>query len=368
MTLGSLVGGAHARARCARARRWTPAAPDCRFTGVTHDSRAVVDAAWSSSPFAASAPTARRSPPRPCAAARRRSSRKRRRRPGITVPWLRTPDARLALAELAGILYGQPSEALTVVGVTGTNGKTTTTYLLAAVFDAAGMPCGRIGTVTVRVGPDAGRRARRVAHDAGSAGGAAAAARNGGPRLQGVRDGSVVARAGAAARGRRALRARPSSRISRAITSTSTSTCSSTSPPSGGCSKCCRPARPRSSTSTIPWGQELAASLPTRRDLRHSARGRRPRRRRFSPRSKAWRFRSRRRRACCRCGRRWSAGRTSTTSSASSPPRIGARRARAGHRSRHRATRRRARPLPDGVGRRPTTCASSSTTRTPTMR
>jgi len=70
------------------------------------------------------------------------------------VPWLRTPDARLALAELADLIYERPSESLTVAGVTGTNGKTTTTYLLAAVFDAAGMPCGRIGTVTVRVGPN----------------------------------------------------------------------------------------------------------------------------------------------------------------------------------------------------------------------
>jgi UDP-N-acetylmuramoyl-L-alanyl-D-glutamate--2,6-diaminopimelate ligase len=74
---------------------------------------------------------------------------------GMKAPWLRTSDARLALAELSAIFYGRPSEALTVVGVTGTNGKTTTTYLLAAVFDAAGMPCGRIGTVTFRVGPAA---------------------------------------------------------------------------------------------------------------------------------------------------------------------------------------------------------------------
>jgi UDP-N-acetylmuramoyl-L-alanyl-D-glutamate--2,6-diaminopimelate ligase len=69
------------------------------------------------------------------------------------VLWLPTTDARLALAELAAIHQGRPSEALTVVGVTGTNGKTTTTYLLAAMLDAAGMPCGRLGTVTFRVGP-----------------------------------------------------------------------------------------------------------------------------------------------------------------------------------------------------------------------
>jgi UDP-N-acetylmuramoyl-L-alanyl-D-glutamate--2,6-diaminopimelate ligase len=73
----------------------------------------------------------------------------------VAVPWIRTSDARLALAELAAIFYGHPSERLTVVGVTGTNGKTTITYLMASVFDAARVPCGRIGTVSVRVGPRA---------------------------------------------------------------------------------------------------------------------------------------------------------------------------------------------------------------------
>ncbi len=72
---------------------------------------------------------------------------------GVAVPWLPTTSARRALAELAAILHGHPSRRMTVVGVTGTNGKTTCTHLLASVFDAAGMPAGRIGTVSVRVGP-----------------------------------------------------------------------------------------------------------------------------------------------------------------------------------------------------------------------
>jgi UDP-N-acetylmuramyl-tripeptide synthetase len=72
---------------------------------------------------------------------------------GTSVPWLQTADARLALAELSAILSGQPSDRLTVVGVTGTNGKTTVTYLMASVFEAARQPCGRIGTVSFRVGP-----------------------------------------------------------------------------------------------------------------------------------------------------------------------------------------------------------------------
>src|SRR5581483_9507779 len=45
---------------------------------------------------------------------------------GVKAPWIRTPDARLALAELSAIAYGNPSERLTVAGITGTNGKTTT--------------------------------------------------------------------------------------------------------------------------------------------------------------------------------------------------------------------------------------------------
>ena len=68
------------------------------------------------------------------------------------VPWIRVPDARLALAGLAAALYGNPSEELTLVGITGTNGKTTTSYLLASIFEAAGVRCGRIGTVGYRIG------------------------------------------------------------------------------------------------------------------------------------------------------------------------------------------------------------------------
>jgi UDP-N-acetylmuramoyl-L-alanyl-D-glutamate--2,6-diaminopimelate ligase len=68
------------------------------------------------------------------------------------VPWVVVPDARLALAALAAALNHHPSEALTLVGITGTNGKTTTSYVLTAVFEAAGLKCGRIGTVGYRIG------------------------------------------------------------------------------------------------------------------------------------------------------------------------------------------------------------------------
>jgi UDP-N-acetylmuramoyl-L-alanyl-D-glutamate--2,6-diaminopimelate ligase len=67
-------------------------------------------------------------------------------------PWLTVPDARRALAALAAAFYRHPSRELVTVGITGTNGKTTTSYLVGAIFDHAGLPCGRIGTITYRVG------------------------------------------------------------------------------------------------------------------------------------------------------------------------------------------------------------------------
>jgi UDP-N-acetylmuramoyl-L-alanyl-D-glutamate--2,6-diaminopimelate ligase len=79
---------------------------------------------------------------------------------GISVPWLQTADARLALALLADRFYDHPSRRMPVVGVTGTNGKTTTAYLLAAVLDAAGMAAGVMGTVAYRVGPEEREAAR----------------------------------------------------------------------------------------------------------------------------------------------------------------------------------------------------------------
>ena len=72
--------------------------------------------------------------------------------PGIGAPWVQVSDARLAIAALAAVFYGDPSGELALVGVTGTNGKTTTTYLLASIFEAAGVMSGRIGTIGYRIG------------------------------------------------------------------------------------------------------------------------------------------------------------------------------------------------------------------------
>jgi UDP-N-acetylmuramoyl-L-alanyl-D-glutamate--2,6-diaminopimelate ligase len=79
---------------------------------------------------------------------------------GVAVPWIQAADARLALALLADRFYDHPSRRMPVVGVTGTNGKTTTAYLLAAVLDAAGMTAGVMGTVAYRVGREEREAAR----------------------------------------------------------------------------------------------------------------------------------------------------------------------------------------------------------------
>jgi UDP-N-acetylmuramoyl-L-alanyl-D-glutamate--2,6-diaminopimelate ligase len=68
------------------------------------------------------------------------------------VPWVVVADARLALALLAAEFAGHPSRRMKVVGITGTNGKTTTSYVIQSIFEAAGIRCGLMGTVTYRIG------------------------------------------------------------------------------------------------------------------------------------------------------------------------------------------------------------------------
>jgi UDP-N-acetylmuramoyl-L-alanyl-D-glutamate--2,6-diaminopimelate ligase len=67
-------------------------------------------------------------------------------------PWLQVKDAREALAVVSAAVLGHPAEGLQLVGVTGTNGKTTTTYLIDAILRAAGRPSGLLGTVQYRIG------------------------------------------------------------------------------------------------------------------------------------------------------------------------------------------------------------------------
>ena len=72
--------------------------------------------------------------------------------PGPRAPWIVVTDARQALAGLAAAFFAHPSREMRVVGITGTNGKTTTGYLVASIFEAAGTRCGLIGTVAYRTG------------------------------------------------------------------------------------------------------------------------------------------------------------------------------------------------------------------------
>jgi len=66
--------------------------------------------------------------------------------------WLRVPDTRLGIAEAADTYYGRPSDDLTICGITGTNGKTTTAFLLHHLITATRGRCGLIGTVKYDTG------------------------------------------------------------------------------------------------------------------------------------------------------------------------------------------------------------------------
>ncbi|MFZ1179440.1 MAG: UDP-N-acetylmuramoyl-L-alanyl-D-glutamate--2,6-diaminopimelate ligase [Mycobacterium sp.] len=68
-----------------------------------------------------------------------------------TVPTLVHPSPRSVLGGLAATVYGNPSEKMTVVGITGTSGKTTTTYLVESGLRAAGRTAGLIGTIGIRI-------------------------------------------------------------------------------------------------------------------------------------------------------------------------------------------------------------------------
>ncbi len=68
------------------------------------------------------------------------------------LPQLIVRDSRLALAGAAAWWYGDPSHDLAVVGITGTDGKTTTSFLASAALEAAGVRTGMVGTVDTRIG------------------------------------------------------------------------------------------------------------------------------------------------------------------------------------------------------------------------
>ncbi len=68
------------------------------------------------------------------------------------IPWAVVSDGRAAMATIAAEFYGNPTQAMPLVGITGTNGKTTTTYLLEGILTAAGLPPAVLGTISYRFG------------------------------------------------------------------------------------------------------------------------------------------------------------------------------------------------------------------------
>src|SRR5262249_42930602 len=74
---------------------------------------------------------------------------------GLGVPEVVVPDVRAAMAPIASAFFGKPTGELRVVGITGTNGKTTTAFLVRHLLESAGIQTGLLGTVESIV---AGRR------------------------------------------------------------------------------------------------------------------------------------------------------------------------------------------------------------------
>jgi UDP-N-acetylmuramoyl-L-alanyl-D-glutamate--2,6-diaminopimelate ligase len=71
---------------------------------------------------------------------------------GLGVPELHVSSVRAAMAPLAARFHGEPARSLSVVGITGTNGKTTSAYLVRALLEATGTSCGLLGTVKSVIG------------------------------------------------------------------------------------------------------------------------------------------------------------------------------------------------------------------------
>lgn len=67
-------------------------------------------------------------------------------------PVIRTSDNRIALAHISDRFYGHPSSRLNLIGITGTKGKTTTSFMVKSILEAAGRKVGIIGTLGARIG------------------------------------------------------------------------------------------------------------------------------------------------------------------------------------------------------------------------
>lgn len=72
------------------------------------------------------------------------------KREGVTI--VKVKDTRYALALMSAAYFGYPAEEMKIIGITGTKGKTTTSYMVKSVLDAAGYPVGLIGTIEILYG------------------------------------------------------------------------------------------------------------------------------------------------------------------------------------------------------------------------
>ncbi|MGC4031683.1 MAG: UDP-N-acetylmuramoyl-L-alanyl-D-glutamate--2,6-diaminopimelate ligase [Tepidisphaeraceae bacterium] len=79
--------------------------------------------------------------------------------PGVSIPQVIVPNAGEIVSALANIFFGRPAESVRVLGVTGTNGKTTTAYLIRHILNTVGKRCGMVGTVEI----DDGRQTAEAA-------------------------------------------------------------------------------------------------------------------------------------------------------------------------------------------------------------
>ena len=122
-----------------------PGAPDVDITALAYDDRAVVPGTLF---FCVPGFTRDGHDFAPDAVARGAAALVVARPLGLGVPEVRVDDVRAAMAAAAARFHGDPTARLPVVGVTGTSGKTTTTWLVRALLEAAGRPCGLLGTVT----------------------------------------------------------------------------------------------------------------------------------------------------------------------------------------------------------------------------
>src|SRR5690606_34491013 len=73
---------------------------------------------------------------------------------GLAVPYIQVEDTRVALAYLSAAFYGFPARKLVVIGVTGTDGKTTTSNLIYKILQQAGIRAGMISTVNAVIGDE----------------------------------------------------------------------------------------------------------------------------------------------------------------------------------------------------------------------